>query len=82
PDIYVPEFRDRVRQLDLNVISEPFRTTHGWHIVEVLERREQDVTEQLLREQAQQILYSRKFQEELDVWLQELRDNAFVDIRT
>ena len=82
PDIYVPEFRDRVRQLDLNVISEPFRTTHGWHIVEVLERRQQDVTEQLLREQAQQILYSRKFQEELDVWLQELRDNAFVDIRT
>jgi peptidyl-prolyl cis-trans isomerase SurA len=82
PDIYVPEFRDRVRQLDLNVISEPFRTTHGWHIVEVLERREQDITEQRLREQAQQILYSRKFQEELDVWLQELRDNAFVDIRT
>lgn len=81
PDIYVPEFRDRVRSQELNVISEPFRTTHGWHIVEVLERRQQDVTEQLLRERAQQILYSRKFQEELEVWLQELRDNAFVDIR-
>ncbi|EGN75268.1 parvulin-like peptidyl-prolyl isomerase [Idiomarina sp. A28L] len=80
-DVYVPEFRDRVARMEPNVISEPFKTTHGWHIVEVLERRQQDVTEQRMREQAQQILYSRKFQEEMEVWLQELRDNAFVDIR-
>ncbi|RUO36187.1 peptidylprolyl isomerase SurA [Aliidiomarina shirensis] len=80
-DVYVPEFRDRVARMEPNVISEPFKTTHGWHIVEVLERREQDVTEQRMREQAQQILYSRKYQEEMEVWLQELRDNAFVDIR-
>lgn len=80
-DVYVPEFRDRVARMEPNVISEPFKTTHGWHIVEVLERRQQDVTEQRMREQAQQILYSRKFQEEMEVWLQELRDNAFVDVR-
>ncbi|RUO20392.1 peptidylprolyl isomerase SurA [Aliidiomarina iranensis] len=81
PDIFVPEFRDRVASMEPNIISEPFKTTHGWHIVEVLDRREQDITEQRMREQAQQILYSRKFQEEMEVWLQELRDNAFVDIR-
>lgn len=81
PDVYVPEFRDRVRSLPLNQISEPFRTTHGWHIVEVLERRQQDVTEQRFVEQAQQLLYRRKFAEELDVWLQEIRANAFVEFR-
>lgn len=81
PDVYVPEFRDRVRRLPLNEISEPFRTTHGWHIVEVLERRQQDITEQRFVEQAQQLLYRRKFAEELDVWLQEIRANAFVEFR-
>lgn len=81
PDVYVPEFRDRVRSLPLNQISEPFRTTHGWHIVEVLERRQQDVTEQRFVEQAQQLLYRRKFAEELDVWLQEIRANAFIEFR-
>ncbi|MCL5254938.1 MAG: peptidylprolyl isomerase SurA [Gammaproteobacteria bacterium] len=81
PSVYVPEFRDRVASLPLNQISEPFRTTHGWHIVEVLERRQQDVTEQRFVEQAQQLLYRRKFAEELDVWLQEIRANAFVEFR-
>ncbi|WP_194757071.1 peptidylprolyl isomerase SurA [Aliidiomarina indica] len=80
-DVFVPEFRNVVSRIDLNTISEPFRTEFGWHIVEVLDRRQQDITDQRLREQAQNILYRRKFQEELDVWLQEIRDNAYVDYR-
>lgn len=80
-DIYVPEFRDRVARQQPGVISEPFRTSHGWHIVEVLERRVQDVTAQRLRERAQQLLYSRKYQEELNVWLQEIRDQAYVEFK-
>ncbi|TRW48150.1 peptidylprolyl isomerase SurA [Aliidiomarina halalkaliphila] len=81
PDVFVPEFRSVVSRIELNTISEPFRTEFGWHIVEVLDRRQQDITEQRLREQAQNILYRRKFQEELDVWFQEIRDNAYVDYR-
>lgn len=80
PSQYVPEFRQRVETQDVGVISEPFRTSHGWHIVEVLERRTQDVTDQRKRDQAANMLYSRKFREELDIWLQEIRDNAYVEV--
>ncbi|MCL5050613.1 peptidylprolyl isomerase SurA [Aliidiomarina maris] len=80
PSMYVPEFRQRVEEQDVGYISEPFRTTHGWHIVEVLDRRTQDVTDQRKREQAGNMLYSRKFREELDIWLQEIRDNAYVEV--
>lgn len=80
PAMYVPEFRQRVETQDIGVISEPFRSTHGWHIVEVLERRTQDVTDQRKREQAANMLFTRKYREELDIWLQELRDNAYVEV--
>ncbi|WP_113907914.1 peptidylprolyl isomerase SurA [Aliidiomarina celeris] len=82
PDVYVPEFRDRVARQDVGRISEPFRTEHGWHIVEVLERRVQDVTEQRTRDRARQLLYSRKYQEELNIWQQEVRDEAYVEFKT
>lgn len=81
PDMFVPEFRSVVNRIEKGVISEPFRTEFGWHILEVLDRRQQDITDQRLREQAQNILYRRKFQEELAVWLQEIRDNAYVEYR-
>lgn len=80
PNMYVPEFRDRVESQDIGYLSEPFRTTHGWHIVEVLDRRTQDITDQRKREQAGNMLYSRKYREELDIWLQELRDNAYIEV--
>lgn len=80
PAMYVPEFRQRVETQDVGVISEPFRTSHGWHIVEVLERRTQDVTDQRKQDQAGNMLYQRKFREELDIWLQEIRDSAYIEI--
>lgn len=80
PSAYVPEFSQRVQQQDIGYISEPFRTSHGWHIVEVLDRRTQDVTDQRKREQAGNMLYSRKYREELDIWLQEIRDSAYIEV--
>ncbi|CUS48265.1 MAG: peptidyl-prolyl cis-trans isomerase SurA [Idiomarinaceae bacterium HL-53] len=82
PSVFVPEFKQRIETMETGVISEPFRTTHGWHIVEVLDRRVQDVTEQRIRERAQQLLYSRKFSEELNIWLQEMRDDAYVEFKS
>lgn len=81
PDVFVPEFRSVVNRIEQGVISEPFRTEFGWHILEVLDRRQQDITDQRIMQQAQNILYNRKFQEELAVWLQEIRDNAYVEYR-
>lgn len=80
PAMYVPEFQERAENQEIGYISEPFRTTHGWHIIEVLERRTQDVTDQRKREQAGNMLFSRKYREELDIWLQELRDGAYVEV--
>lgn len=81
PDRYVPNFRDTVNRLEPGEMSDPFQTEHGWHLVEVTDKREMDVTEERMEQQAQQILYNRKFSEELDIWLQEIRDNAYVEYR-
>lgn len=61
--------------------SAPFRTTHGWHILQVDDRREQDMSEEARRDMALQILHQRRFDEELEKWLKEIRDDAFVEIR-
>lgn len=79
PDIYVPEFKDKVETISKGVISEPFKTVHGWHIVEVMDRRNVDRTDAAVKNRAYQILFSRKFNEEAQAWLQELRAGAYIE---
>ncbi|MCW8330311.1 peptidylprolyl isomerase SurA [Photobacterium sp. SDRW27] len=79
PDLYVPEFKDKVENLPAGTISEPFKTVHGWHIVEVLERRNVDRTDAAVKNRAYRILFSRKFNEEAQAWLQELRAGAYIE---
>lgn len=79
PDIYVPEFKDKVETLPTGMISEPFKTVHGWHIVEVIERRDVDRTDAAVKNRAYRILFSRKFNEEAQAWLQELRAGAYIE---
>ncbi len=62
-------------------ISVPFRSQYGWHVLEVLERREQDLSVETRRNMAMQILHQRRFEEKLQEWLKELRDEAFVEMR-
>lgn len=81
PGQMVPEFEQVVDNTAPGEVSQPFRTQFGWHIVQVLERREQDMTEEILRKQAQMILRKRQFQDELPRWLKELRDKAYVQIK-
>lgn len=78
-DAYVPAFADVVESLSVNDISEPFETQFGWHIVQVTGQRDYDNTFDLQRNQAQQILFQRKLEEQLPVWLQRLYDQAFVE---
>ena len=79
---FVPEFRDVMAKLDIGELSEPFESKFGWHIAQVLDRRDQDVSDEARRNVAMQVLYERRFQEELQEWLQEIRDEAFVELRT
>jgi peptidyl-prolyl cis-trans isomerase SurA len=81
PGQMVPEFEQMAANTDVGKVSPPFRSQFGWHILQVLERREQDMSEQILRQQAQMILRKRQFQDELPRWLKELRDNAYVQIK-
>ncbi len=79
PDLYVPEFKYQVETLPIGQISEPFKTVHGWHIVEVLDRREVDKTDSAIKNKAYRILFNRKFNEEASAWIQEMRASAFIE---
>lgn len=78
---FVPRFREVMAETPTGALSDPFRSQYGWHVLQVLERREQDMSESARRDMALQILHGRRFEEELDKWLKELRDEAFVEIR-
>jgi peptidyl-prolyl cis-trans isomerase SurA len=76
----VPAFRDTLLSLDKNEISEPFRSQFGWHIVQLLDKRVADKTEQAKRNRAHGMLFNRKFKEESFNWQQEMREQAHVEI--
>ncbi|QYX65731.1 peptidylprolyl isomerase SurA [Shewanella putrefaciens] len=80
PSIYVPEFAQTLNSLKTDQISEPFRTTHGWHITQLEERRKTDATDQFNSNRAHQLIFRRKFNEELQNWLDEMRSDAYIEI--
>ncbi|MGS2719716.1 peptidylprolyl isomerase SurA [Paraglaciecola aestuariivivens] len=80
PNVYVPEFKDTLNQLAINEISQPVRTQHGWHIMQLLDKRVGDATEQRKQDKAYQLLFQRKFAEESDAWLREMRAGAYVEV--
>ena len=81
PGQMVPAFENTMESTREGELSDPVRSEFGWHILEVQERREKDMTKEMRRAQIQEFLHSRKYQEELDVWLRKIRDEAFVDIK-
>ena len=81
PGQMVPEFEQMMDSMELNYVSAPFRTQFGWHILQVMERRDQDMSEEIMRKQAEIILRKRRYQDELPRWLKELRDKAYVQIK-
>lgn len=81
PGSMVPEFEERMQSGDKGVVSEPFRSQYGWHIMEVVDRRSQDMSEEFRKGRARQMLQRRKFDEELDGWLREIRQNAYVEVK-
>lgn len=79
PDLYVPEFKNKIETLPVGQISQPFKTVHGWHIVEVLGRRQVDRTDAAMKNKAYRIIFNRKFNEESSAWIQELRASAYIE---
>ncbi|MEE4245376.1 MAG: peptidylprolyl isomerase [Kangiellaceae bacterium] len=80
PEGYVGPFKTAVETLPLNQLSEPVETQFGWHIIEVIGRRDADQTNDFKRQQAARVLQARKFDEEVETWLREIRDTSFVEV--
>jgi peptidyl-prolyl cis-trans isomerase SurA len=81
PGSFVPEFEKQLQSLGENEISKPFKTQYGWHIVQLLGRRDHDATEDRKTQQAYAQLREAKAEEETELWLRRLRDEAFVEYR-
>ncbi len=80
-DNYAPAFKEALDNSDLNNVTEPFKSSFGWHIAEVLDKRKEDISITLQRNKAYRILFERKFQEQLESTLQEMRSDSFVEIK-
>jgi len=78
---FVPKFKEKVDELEPKVISEPFKSRFGWHIVEVLDKRKHDNSQEAMRSQAREIIRQRKIEEETEIWLRQLRDESYIENR-
>ena len=81
PGTFAPEFERVITGLKDNEISEPFRTQYGWHIAQLLGRRRFDNTDELKRRQAIEAIRASKSDEETELWLRRLRDEAYVEYK-
>ncbi len=81
PGALVPEFRSVMASTASGELSKPFKSAYGWHVLEVLGRRSTDSSAQLREQQAMNILRNRKYDEELQGWLLEIRNEAYVETK-
>tara|TARA_B100001029_G_scaffold90105_1_gene73970 strand:+ start:51 stop:1349 length:1299 start_codon:yes stop_codon:yes gene_type:complete len=81
PGEYDPAFEKTLDATKIGEISKPVQSSFGWHIIEVLDRRNEDVSQEEQKNRAYQIIYERKFEQELESTLIELRAEAYVDIK-
>lgn len=81
PGAMVPEFDKTMQEIPVGKLSQPFQTQFGWHILQVTDSRQQDMTREYQRNIARQTLGERQFDTELDSWMRELRVNTYVEIK-
>ena len=77
----MPEFREVMNNTASGEVSKPFKSQFGWHVLQVMGRRATDSSEQMREQQALNLLRNRKYEEELQTWLRQIRDEAYVEIK-
>ncbi|MDF7668034.1 peptidylprolyl isomerase SurA [Orbaceae bacterium ESL0727] len=80
PDRYDPAFKNALLKLKKGEISQPIKSSFGWHLIQLVDSRQVDRTNLAKREQAYRIIFNRKFTEESQVWIQELKGDAYIKI--
>lgn len=80
PNNYVPAFKKALSNLEPGEYSQPIRSTHGWHLIQLEDRRFDDATEKRKEDKAYQLIFNRKFKEETETWLREMRDAAYIEV--
>lgn len=81
PGVMVPEFEEKQDALADGEVSEVFKSRFGWHLIKVFERREQNMAEEFKRNKARAQIRQRKISEDMESWLREMRDEAYVEYR-
>lgn len=81
PSSLVPVFREEMARTEIGQLSKPFESQFGWHVLQVLDRRSTDSSAQMREQQAVSLLRNRKYDEELQTWLRQVRDEAYVEIK-
>jgi peptidyl-prolyl cis-trans isomerase SurA len=81
PGTFVPEFEQVMESLEVDAISEPFQSPFGWHIIQLLERRVHDTTDDVRQQRAIMAIRESKLAEETELWVRQMRDEAFVEYR-
>lgn len=81
PGETVPPFEKAMNALQVGEVSQPVQSPFGWHLIQVEERRSQDMAEQFRRNQVRQILFDRRSRDAFDSWLQSLRSGSYIDNR-
>ena len=81
PSVFAPAFREVAESIPLKEISKPFKSRFGWHILQVMDKREHDNSDEARRNQAREFIRQRKISEEKELWLRQLRDESYVENR-
>ena len=81
PSVLVPEFREVMNNTASGELSKPFKSPYGWHVLQVMGRRATDSSEEFREQQALNLLRNRKYDEELQAWLRQIRDEAYVETK-
>lgn len=80
PSDLVKPFEDAMTKLAINELSDPVQTQFGWHLIQVLDRENKDDSNEYRKNQIRDAIRKRKIEEETELWLRKLRDEAFVEI--
>lgn len=81
PGMFVAEFEEALQNTPIGAISRPFKSQFGWHILQVQERRKEDMSDRMKRNQAANVIRSRRFDEEFQLWRNQIREEAYVEVK-